>query len=447
MGDFIFYAASQAYYCEMRKAFPRKGVQEYGNLFHTYNIPVTWLTNSMGAELGKDIFTQFHEDFGDEVILWCRPHSSNTSGMRDYALNMKEGEIRKFILAEQKGVKKHLPFAQVDHIGYFYRTIPAVRAMRSLGIKSCYGHCWELVETDGVTDNGVPWGFYYMDVSKSWRKPSQKHYDISKNQVGIIANEWLQHDLNKSWNYYGSCSVFSFDPNDVERAKICDGRSIDYWKSAFREYYRNRAWNEFIPFVFHQEAHEQESTPGGWEVCSPETVKNTYAMTDEFLSYITSHEFGDMHIMTLPQAIEHFRSNFTITNPTYMLYKDIPIDMPIWNKRKKNVWEIYHEAKLAEEEDGDTLDPIEDYKKFHYLGFPYGWQGMLYQEKEPFPESFLYCDAEVQLFFHRGTESPIKIWNYVMNIDSDPKNLYFNENLFKEPHFPQIRTHPSDYNP
>ena len=30
--------ASQAYYCEKRKAFPLKGVQNYGDLFHKYNI-------------------------------------------------------------------------------------------------------------------------------------------------------------------------------------------------------------------------------------------------------------------------------------------------------------------------------------------------------------------------------------------------------------------------
>ena len=49
MGRFIFYFASQAYYDEARNAFPEKGVRDYGDLIHKYNIPVTWLTNGEGA--------------------------------------------------------------------------------------------------------------------------------------------------------------------------------------------------------------------------------------------------------------------------------------------------------------------------------------------------------------------------------------------------------------
>src|SRR6056297_1756302 len=201
MGDFVFYAVSQAYYCDMRKSFPKTGVENFGELFHRNNIPVTWLTNPEGALRGKELFTKFHENYGDEVILWCRPTSGSTSSMKDAALKMGEGEIRQFIQKNQRELKEILPFAEVDHIGYIYRTMPAIRAMRSLRVKSCYGHCWEMIDPDGVTDKGCPWGFYYIDANKSWKRPSQKLYDVKKNKYGIIANEWLQHDLNKSWNY------------------------------------------------------------------------------------------------------------------------------------------------------------------------------------------------------------------------------------------------------
>lgn len=432
MGRFIFYFASQAYYSERRDAFPLKGVTEYGNLVHQYDIPVTWLTNSEGADRGKDIFTEFHEDFGDEVILWGMPSTKgNTSHMRDTVLNLSQDEIESFLRKEQKIVKEILPFARVDHIGWFYRMLPAVRAMQNLGIKSCYGHCWEMIATDGVTDNGVPWGFYYIDTGESWRRPKQR-----PSPNGIVATEWLQHDLNKSWNHYGSCSIFSFDPNDVERAKICDGRSIGYWKSAFREYYRNLKWNDFIPFVFHQEAHEQESTPGGWEVYDQKTVDNTYAMTDEFLKFITSGEFPKMEIMTLVDAVEEYRKMADSTIPTYMLYKDIPIDMPIWKTRGQAVRNTYAMAKEAEEEAGETLNVETDYQKFKFLGFPYGWQGMI-QEKS-FPESFVYIDTQCQLFFHKGRSDPVKAWNYMTEIDPSPKNLYFNTQLFQLEIYPKL---------
>ncbi len=467
MGDFVFYSASQAYYCEIREAFPLKGVEKYGGLFHKYNIPMTWMTNTEGAKRGKEIFTEFHGKYGDQVIVWCRPHHGNTSYMRENALAMGKEEIKKYILKEQKGVKKHLPFAKTDHIGYFYRTLPAVRAMKELEVKSVYGHCWEMIETDGVTDCGVPWGLYYLDTEKTWKRPSQnprmlraehlkqqrkkragKKGTLNRKKAkksGIVANEWLQHDINKSWNYYGSCSVFSFDPNDVERAKICDGRSIGYWKKAFREYYRNRNWNSFIPFVFHQEAHEQESTPGGWEVYPPETVQNTYEMTDEFLKFITSSEFPDLQIMTLPEAIKVYRKKFSYTNPTYMLYKDIEIDMPIWKKRKEKVWNIYQEAKEAEQSEGETLDPEKDYRKFSYLNFPYGWQGMVHEDEAPFPKSFVYCDHQTQLFFHKGKSSPMKAYNYLKKIKTKSRNLYHNEHLLLEDNLPEVSISPQNY--
>jgi hypothetical protein len=440
MGRFVFYFASQAYYDAGRKAFPTKGVREYGDLAHKYKMPVTWLTNTEGAHRGKKIFTEFHEQYGDAVIVWGMPNTAgNTSQKRDFVLPLSETEIREYIQREQAGVKAELPWADIDHLGFFYRTPAAVRAMHALGVKSCYGHCWEMIATDGVTDNGTPWGFYLMDPEGSWKRPNPK-----PDPTGIIATEWLQHDLNKSWNFYGSCSVFSFDPNDVGRAKICDGRQIDYWREAFREYYRNRRWNEFIPFIFHQEAHEQESTPGGWEVVDQATVDNTYAMTDEFLKFITSGEFPDMEIMTLPQATEEYRkvaARQTLphrTPPTYMRFVDIPIDMPVWNQRKAEVYAQFLDAKAEEEAEGGSLDIERDYGKFSYFQFPYGWQGMVYGPEKRFPESFVAVDCGAQLFFHRDRMTPVKMWNYHTPLPTDLKNLYFNEQLFAERDLPEI---------
>jgi hypothetical protein len=435
MGRFIFYFASQAYYDEGHDAFPANGVQTYGDLVHKYKIPVTWFTNTEGARRGKDIFEKFHKEFGDDVIVWGMPSTKGDTGnKRDYVLSMNQQQISKYLMKEQAGVKAILPWANVDHIAFFYRTPAAMKAMEELGVKSCYGHCWEMIATDGVTDNGVPWGLYYMDPEKCWKRSAQ-----TPEKSKIIANEWLQHDLNKSWNFYGSCSVFSFDPNDVERAKICDGRSIEYWKEGFREYYRNRPWNDFIPFVLHQEAHEQESTPGGWEVYDQATVDNTYEMTDEFLKFITSGEFPDMEIMSLVQTVEEYRKFSTITPSTYMLFKDIPIDMPVWNKNKQIVYEQYQEAKVAEEDEGETFDIETDYQKFSYLRFPYGWQGMVYGPEKRWPESFVACELTGQFFFHRSINTPIKIWNYLKEIDLDPKNLYFNSYLFQEKNGPVVK--------
>ena len=433
MGRFIFYFASQAYFDERRGkngAFPLKGVKEYGDLVHKYNIPVTWLTNAEGLRRGKEVFEEFHSKYGDDCILYGLPFKGeNTSAKRDFAIKMIEEEIYSYLKSELTEMKSICEWVRTDHIGYFYRTLPAIKAMQRLGIKSCYGHCWELIATDGVTDNGAPWGFYFIDSEKSWKRPSKK-------QKGIVANEWLQHDLNKCWNYYDSSSVFSWDPNDVERAKICDGRQIDYWKVGLREYYRNRHWNQFIPFVFHQEAHEQESTPGGWEVYPPETIQNTYEMTDEFLKFITSGEFPDMEIMTLADSVDEYIKSFEYTQNSFMLFKDIPISNPEWARRKQEVFTLYMEAKKEEEEEGGSLDPIKDYEKLKYLFNYYGWQGMLYEK--PFPESLVVVSLDGQFFFHRDYAIPKRIWNYNKEIDSAPQNLYFNENLFEVPRINEI---------
>ncbi|MHA1680338.1 MAG: hypothetical protein ACTSUE_04980 [Promethearchaeota archaeon] len=428
MGRFIFYVASQAYHDELRDAFPLKGVSDYGKLFHDHGLRVTWFTNAEGARRGREVFTKFHDEFGDEVIMWARPVSGNTAQMRDHGLSLTKQQVRDYILEERAGIKEALPFARLDHVGWFYRTRDVIDVLEELGFKSCYGHCWEMIATDGVTDNGVPWGMYYMDPARCWKRPRQDA--VERGVGGIIANEWLQHDLNKSWNHFGSCSVFSFDPNDVERAKICDGRSIQYWRDVFRDYYRNREWNDLITFVFHQEAHEQESTPGGWEVYPPETVQNTFEMTDEFLNFLQSGEFPDVEFMTLVQASDAYRDTSKKTIPTYMLVKDFPIDMPVWNRNVREVRGIYREAKAEEEAEGGTFDQERDYGKFSYLGFPYGWQGMLHEGQ--YPDSFVYFDTSVQLFFHDGNPKPVKIWNYLKDIDMSPRNLYYNQYLFLE---------------
>lgn len=430
MGRFVFYFASQAYFDANRGsngAFPRRGIESYGTLAHEYGIPVTWLTNARGAELGKDLFTRFHEEAGDEVILWGLPfQGADTGKKRDHVLGMTQVEVERYLRREQEGIRAHLPWARVDHVGFFYRTLPAVRAMEALGVQSCYGHCWELIATDGVTDNGVPWGFYYLDTSSSWRRPRQP-----PAARGVVATEWLQHDLNKCWNYYDASSVFSFDPNDVERAKICDGPQIDYWKAAFREYYRNRAWNAFIPFVFHQEAHEQESTPGGWEVYPPATVANTHAMTEAFLQFLTSGEFPDVEVTTLPAAVAAYRDAFAATEPTYMLFRDVPVTTPEWQRRKRAARALYLEAKADEEAEGGSLELVRDHDKLRFLFRDYGWQGMLYPA--PFPEAFVYVDPQVQLFFHEGLPAPVKLWNYTKALPGDPRALYFDEDLFAQP--------------
>ena len=305
-----------------------------------------WITNAEGLRRGKAVFDEFHEKYGDEAILMGLPFmGKDTSAKRDYAIKMTEDEIVAYLKKELDEMKAICDWVRTDHIGYFYRTPAAIKAMEKLGIKSCYGHCWEQIATDGVTDSGAPWGFYYIDSDVCWKRPS-------KSKHGIVANEWLQHQLNMCWNYYGSASVYTWDPNDVERARVCDGREIDFWKEGFKEYYENRKWNYMIPFVFHQEAHEQESTPGGWEVYPPETVQNTYDMTDEFLKFITSGEFPDMEIMTLPNAVEEYRKSFDLTQNTYMLFSDLEIKRPEWQALKEETYKLYMDAKKDEEEDG-----------------------------------------------------------------------------------------------
>ncbi|MHA1732554.1 MAG: hypothetical protein ACTSU5_11460 [Promethearchaeota archaeon] len=438
MGQFLFYFASQAYFDPLRGdggAFPHRGVEDYGNLVHEFGIPVTWLTNARGAELGRDLFTKFHEDDGDEVILWCLPfQGADTGKKRDFVLEMSEGDVLEYVREEQAGLRAALPWARVDHCGFFYRTPAVVRALYKVGMKSVYGHCWEEFDTDGVTDAGAPWGFYYVDPDVCWKRPRPAF----PSERGIVANEWLQHDLNKVWNYYGSSSVFSWDPNDVGRAGVCDGRQVDYWKAAFREYYKNREWNDFIPFVFHQEAHEQESTPGGWEVYDPATVANTAEMTAEFLAFLTSGEFPDLVVSTLPAAVEEYRRSFAHTNPTYMLFRDVPVSTPEWLRRREECLAVYEEAKREEEEAGETLDPERDYAKLKFLFPPsrYGWQGAIHAD--PFPESFVYYDTEVQLFFHEGRSRPVKAYNYTKEVDADLKNLYFNKYLFTDGDYAKV---------
>jgi hypothetical protein len=423
MGQFVFYAAAQAYYSPSRDAFPMKGVRDYGDLVHRYQIPMTWLTNAEGARRGKSLFTEFHETYGDDVIFWGMPGEGATTGAkRDANLPLTEEEVSAYIQRETAAIRAALPFARTDHAAFFYRTTPVVRAAAAAGIQSLYGHCWEMVATDGVTDNGTPWGFYYLDEEVSWKRPRQT------GSRGIVANEWLQHDLCKSWRFHGSCSVFSWDPNDVGRAGICDAREIEYWKRGFEEYYRNRSWNDFIPFVLHQEAHEMQAEPDWGLVYDAATVVNTFEMVDEFLAFITGGGFPEMQILTLPQAVDAYRAAAPDgTLPTHMLFRDLPLTNPRWVQAKTEVQAIVAEARAEALEEDEWFDA---YALGPYLPH-YGWQGML-QGDVAYPEAFVVCDRECELFYERGRTEPVKEWNYLIPVDPAPRNLYFNELIFRD---------------
>ena len=332
---------------------PLAGIRRTAEVAHANGVPVTWLVNARSAAEAKEVFTQYHEKYGDDVALMLPGNDAETrraGGDKAWFRSLTYPQMKTLLETESAAIKRSLPWAELEIVGGSHRTNIMVRAAEDLGFKALWGHCWEQAYTDDISDRGTPWGYYY--VSRDCYKAPASY------PGGLVAIEWTVRDLDKAFRT-GKPETYSTDPNDVMRARpqLCDHRQIDYWKRLVGEYQANARWNAIVPLMVQQEAHEMENSEKV-RVYSPQDIDNAANMLDELFKHVRSTGAA---IVPAAKAVAAYREAHRRTPPTYALVHDVT-------------------PTAAEKKDKDL---------------------------------FIYFDANGQLFFDRGKTEPVLIRNYL----------------------------------
>lgn len=338
--------------CQGEVTVPREGFERIAAVAHKHGIPVTWIVNSESARVLGDQIRNWHEVYGDDVIIRGPVNGEEVKGGKT--------EIKKFLEREWESVKEAFPWAETKVAARGKISNEVIEVMEELDFKGMWGYCWEQVWWDGITHKGIPWGFWYVDNDR---------YKVPHPAKGkIVACEWTARDLNQTY-HTGSPCIYSTDPDDVLRAGLCTGENIEYWKKLFDDYLQNTESNEHVFFLQQQEAHEMDSSDGYafWPLSQ---IQEDEKMLDHFFQYVKGHK---VMLTTLPEAIELYHQKNRITPPTYMLTHD------------------------------STVRPeINEYT------MTLGGVGL-----GPWPETFFYYDHECQMAFIKGECRPHTLRNYI----------------------------------
>jgi hypothetical protein len=401
-----FTVFSQAYYVDMKWGYgcPSGGIRNMGSIFHKYKIPVTWLVSPQSARCEIEMFTEFHEKYGDEIALMFRFNQKESANERDVASKMTVEQCRNEVRKQKQEIQKSLPWADIKVAGQGIRTANLLTALQQEGFIGMFGHCYCQIGTDSITDYGMPWGSFPLRQGDA-HQPSRE-----TDQDGMLTFEWTMRDLNRSFHTVRP-ELWSTDPNDVERGGVCTDTDVEWWKNMYMQYERALPYNEHgIWFQFHQEAHEQT-----WgEVCHPFTEERVIfctKMMDKFLQWLVTRD--TVNFLTPTKAVELYKkAKAKGTIPMYVPYAwtSVPDYLPFWDQiraRTKYSGSISKHAHL----------PIESL--FDYLGKVNNGDPMVAMKSPPWMDSFFYFDGECQLVFDKGKINPIVLFNY-LNFEPDP---------------------------
>ncbi len=313
-GKLYFTFVSSAYYMDKKwgQGTPLDGIKRTAEIAHRNGVPVTWLVSPRSASEAADLFREYHEKYGDAVGYIAQTNKSEEAmwgGGGFFMSKLPSKKLFNRLRKETDSIKKSLPWAELMIAGGGHRSNRMVKMLEKLGYTGLWGHCWEQTLTDGISDRGAPWGFYYVS-DEAFKAPNRK-------ERGLVAIEWTARDLNLAFRT-GKPEIYSTDPNDVGRAALCSYRSIEYWKRMVDEYARNAEYNMMVPLAVHQEAHEMEDTPKMFRHNSL-NIASSGDMLDELFKYVKS--IG-AEIVSANDAIKMYRGMYEKTPPTYALFKD-----------------------------------------------------------------------------------------------------------------------------
>jgi hypothetical protein len=276
-------------------------------------------------------------------------------------------------------VLKALPWARLTVAGGNHQDPGMARLLPDHGFEGLWGFCWEQIEVDRITDRGCPWGLRHIDPDDRLR-PGR--------EPGLVALEWTARDLLKA-HHSGDPTLYSTDPNDVARGGLCSWDHMDYWRGLAGQYLRNTRYNRRVWLVQHQEAHEMERSEH-YRVYTEEDIRESALLLDGFVGHLReqSTPLAPVRFLSAPDAVAKYRAACPATEPSYMLWDDLPAPPP----NREYAWNLC---------------------------------------AGPWPRTFLYYDCDAQMVFVEGKAEPVCLRNY--------RRAWEKGRYYAEPELPRVR--------
>ena len=332
----------------------RQGVRLLAEIAHTHGIPVTWAINRASARTLATDLTQWHEDYGDELLLivdigpvWGSDIPVDGPLSAEHIVTMRE-KLPDFISTEWDRVQREMEWASPVVAGAMAKHHVLLYALGKVGFKGLWGYRWEEKRGDG----GCPFGFFY---------PSLEAHNLGGPSAGrIVGVPAFSLNPAEAWGVVRQKSSTTQETKSEEddlldlRTQILNGTA----SHSFDLYAANAAWNRWLAYVQHIDAEQLTEL----------TSEHLQALSAYF-AYVCQQ--SETQVMRLADAINEYQEGCNQTQPTLLL-----IDAD----------DTFPRSRPNSQPDTESNPP----------------KSMLF-----------YYDAECQLVFEAGKMEPIAVKNYV----------------------------------
>ena len=332
----------------------RRGVRLLAEIAHTHGIPITWAINRVSARAFAADFTQWHESFGDELLLlldmkpiWGSDTPIDRPESAEHIVTMRE-KLPGFISSEWEKVQREMEWASPVAAGAVEKNHVLLYAVGKVGFKGLWGYRWG----DKGGDAGCPFGFFY---------PSTDAHNMGGPAAGKIAGIPAASPSPASvWSVVNqklpSTQEHESEENDSLdlRAQIVNGTAHHF----FNLYAANAAWNPWLAYVQHINADQVAQF-------SSEHLETLNA----YFAHVAQQ--SDTQAIPLVNAIDDFQRQCNQTPPTFLLIES---------------GDSTANTKADSPTDSGAMPP----------------QSMLF-----------YYDSECQLVFEADSMEPIAVKNYI----------------------------------
>jgi hypothetical protein len=353
------------------------GLRGLASLLHKYGYRGTYYLKPFTVEAAQAELIEWHKTNGDEV-----------GWLSDGEPLGKAGE-------ELKKMRDLLTGQTVRTAGHLRYGAPWVNFFAKNGVESVWGRCYEQSATDGITDRGCPFGFYYA-------KPDCFKVPNTENE-GVISVPWLSNDLNLVFRT-AQQSTFTFDPNDSQDLGVSTPEDDSFWRAEVNEYRKQTKYNKVVPIVIQQEIEEFDlSRNKKWREAGLTIFENLLKLLkEEAIEVVTVSEAVDIYKAAYPES----------TPPTYGVFGNIAATTPIIknNKSLQPVTEAFALARKAQYKCfGPTFNGFYPAGRVERTWYYYDPKGTPLYE---FGKNFSYYDKNGLLIFTEGESSPVRITPY-----------------------------------
>lgn len=353
----------------------RDGTRLLANLAHKHNIPVTWAITSDTAQfLAKDL-TEWHTEFGDELLLmlniktvWNKHWSALTGQSETDSEDIDNGDIieteeiiasseivaeqlvnmrevlPKYIRTEWKKIAHAMNWVEPSIVGSEWKHQLLVNALELTGFKGLWGYQYDARGTDAEADRGCPFGYFY---------PSEEQHNFSTPAAGSIA----------AIPYHSTSHLLKTEMS--LRASLIGDRIQDFYDI----YSENQRWNRWLSFVEHVNLLDVK-------LLGQESLEKL----DAYFEHVSNSDGSDVtKVLPLSEIVDDYWTNCQQTEPTFIV-ADIP-DAEVASSTDSEDPSVTVEINNGENSDNKKL--------FHYY------------------------DAECQFTFVEGEMEPTQMNNYI----------------------------------